>query len=78
MSIMDHAESFALIRGGRIEVSVLGALQVSVHGDLANCWIPGAAAGSLGGAQDLAFRHPWVARTRRLGRTGPGRKVRKR
>jgi 3-oxoacid CoA-transferase B subunit len=56
MCLMDHAESFALIRGGRIDITVLGALQVSANGDLANCWIPGAAAGSLGGAQDLAFR----------------------
>lgn len=56
MCLMDHAESFALIRGGRIDISVLGALQVSVDGDLANCWLPGAPAGSLGGAQDLAFR----------------------
>jgi len=56
MCLMDHAESFALIRGGRIDVTVLGALQVSGDGDLANCWLPGAAAGSLGGAQDLAFR----------------------
>ena len=56
MCLMDHAESFALIRGGRIDIAVLAAIQVSVDGDLANCWLPGAAAGGLGGAQDLAFR----------------------
>lgn len=56
MCLMDHAESFALVRGGRVDVTVLGALQVSAAGDLANCWLPAAAAGSLGGAQDLAFR----------------------
>jgi 3-oxoacid CoA-transferase B subunit len=55
MCIVDHAESFNMIRGGWIDVSVLGALQVSSWGGLANCWLPGKHAPGIGGAQDLAF-----------------------
>lgn len=55
MAIVDHAESFALIRGGHIDISVLGAHVVSEFGDLANNTTPGKLVGSLGGGQDLAF-----------------------
>jgi 3-oxoacid CoA-transferase B subunit len=55
MAIMDHAESFCIIRGGHIDITVLGALQVSEKGDLANYTIPGKQIGSFGGGQDLAF-----------------------
>lgn len=55
MSIVDHAESFAIIRGGWIDVTVLGALQVSARGDLANNTVPGKLIGSYGGGQDLAY-----------------------
>ncbi len=55
MAIMDHAESFCIIRGGHIDITVLGALQVSGKGDLANYTIPGKQIGSFGGGQDLAF-----------------------
>jgi 3-oxoacid CoA-transferase B subunit len=55
MAIVDHAESFAIIRGGRIDITVLGAVQVSERGDLANHQLPGKALGSLGGGMDLAF-----------------------
>ncbi len=55
MSFMSHEQSFELIRGGWVDISLLGALEVGVNGDLANFQVPGKIAGSLGGAQDLAF-----------------------
>jgi 3-oxoacid CoA-transferase B subunit len=55
MSFMSHEQSFELIRGGWVDISLLGALQVGSNGDLANYQVPGKIAGSLGGAQDLAF-----------------------
>ena len=55
MAIMDHAESLCIIRGGHVDITVLGVVQVSEKGDLANYTIPGKQIGSLGGGQDLAF-----------------------
>ncbi len=54
MVFMGHAESFAIVRGGHIDVTVLGGLQVDAAGNLANTHAPGKVAGNLGGAPDLA------------------------
>jgi 3-oxoacid CoA-transferase subunit B len=54
MSFFSHADSFAMIRGGHIDISVLGALQVSERGDLANWTFPERGIGNIGGAMDLA------------------------
>lgn len=55
MAFMSHEESFTLIRGGWVDVTFLGALQVAANGDLANWRVPGKISGALGGGQDLAF-----------------------
>jgi 3-oxoacid CoA-transferase B subunit len=62
-SVFDHALSFAMIRGGHITHSVIGAIEVAANGDLANWSVPGEKVPGVGGAMDLAFgvRNLYVA-----------------
>ena len=53
-AVVHHADSFAIIRSGRIDVTVMGAYEVAATGDFANWKVAGAKGGGIGGAMDLA------------------------
>jgi len=53
-AIINHADSFAIIRSGRIDATVMGAYEVSCRGDFANWKVAGSRGGGIGGAMDLA------------------------
>ena len=54
-AILNHADSFALVRGGRLDATVLGAYEVACNGDFANWKMAGRKGGAIGGAMDLAI-----------------------
>lgn len=72
-SVFDHAISFSMIRGGHLTHAVMGAMEVSSGGDLANWLAPGQKVPGVGGAMDLAFgvQNVWIAMTHVTSRGEP-------
>ena len=71
-SFFHHADSFAMIRGGHIDISILGAYEVAANGDIANWLIPGPRPPAVGGAMDLVAgaKQVWVMLSSHVSKTG--------
>lgn len=71
-SFFHHADSFAMIRGGHIDISILGAYEVAENGDVANWNIPGPRPPAVGGAMDLAAgaKEVWVMLSSHVSKDG--------
>lgn len=71
-SYFHHADSFAMIRGGHIDISILGAYEVAANGDIANWLIPGPRPPAVGGAMDLVAgaKQVWVMLSSHVSKSG--------
>ena len=71
-SFFHHADSFAMIRGGHIDISILGAYEVATNGDIANWDIPGPRPPAVGGAMDLVAgaKQVWVMFSSHVSKAG--------
>ena len=76
-SYFHHADSFAMIRGGHIDVSILGAYQVGANGDIANWALPGPKPPAVGGAMDLVAgaKQVWVMLSSHVNKQGEAKVV---
>ena len=76
-SFFHHADSFAMIRGGHIDISILGAYEVGANGDLANWHIPGPRPPAVGGAMDLVAgaKAVWVMLSSHVSKSGSSKVV---
>ncbi|MEX2482509.1 MAG: 3-oxoacid CoA-transferase subunit B [Gammaproteobacteria bacterium] len=72
-----HADSFAMIRGGHIDISILGAFQVAANGDIANWALPGPKPPAVGGAMDLVVgaKRVWVMLATHVAKDGTAKLV---
>lgn len=71
-SFFHHADSFAMIRGGHIDISILGAYEVAENGDIANWMLPGPKPPAVGGAMDLVAgaKQVWVMLSSHVSKDG--------
>ena len=76
-SYFHHADSFAMIRGGHVDVSILGAYEVAANGDIANWALPGPKPPAVGGAMDLVAgaKQVWVMLSSHVNKQGEAKVV---